>query len=671
MFKYYSLLILISMLFISCQKPMKSGIDKTMMDTSVKPTEDFYAYMNGTWLKEFEIPADKSNYGSFTKLADEAKINLRKIIEEAANTKNKPAGSSAQKVGDMYVSFMDSAKIEELGVSPLQEEFDKIAAIKDRDGLVKHVAYLASVGVAGPFIHFVGQDGKNSSQYIVNIYQTGIHLPDRDYYLKDDERNKGIRAKYLAHIEKMFNMAGIENGAAKARTILDIETKIAQGHWTRVENRNPVKTYNKLALADLDKMMPNFNWALYAKEAGFPGEDSLRVYQPTYLEAVDKVLGDVSLEDWKTFYTWNVLTNAAVYLSQNFVDENFDFFSKTLRGTEENRPRWKRAVSSVEGSLGEIVGKLYVERHFKPEAKKRMLHLVNNLKASLKERINGLEWMSAETKVKAQEKLSKFTTKIGYPDKWKDYSALEIKSDDLLGNLTRSSIVEYNRNMDKLGKPIDRTEWGITPQTVNAYYSPSKNEIVFPAAILQPPFFNMDADDAVNYGGIGAVIGHEITHGFDDSGRQYDGDGNLKDWWIKEDADKFIKRANVMVKQYNAYNPIDTMHVNGKFTLGENIADIGGLTVSYYAYQKSLNGKEAPVIDGFTGDQRFFLGWAQIWARKYRDEALRNRLLTDPHSPSQYRTNGITSDMVEFYNAFGVKEGDGMYRKEEDRVKIW
>ncbi|KAA3614753.1 MAG: peptidase M13 [Calditrichaeota bacterium] len=671
MFKYFSITVLLIAVLLSCQKQLKSGIDQTQMDKTVKPSEDFYAYMNGTWLKDFEIPADKSNYGSFTKLADEAKINLRKIIEEASNAKDKPAGSNTQKVGDMYLSFMDSAKIEELGVSPLNEELEKIAAINSKDDLVKHMAYLASIGVYGPFVHFIAQDGKNSSQYIVNIYQTGISLPDRDYYLKDTDRFIDIRAKFLTHMEKMFDMAGIENGAAKAKSILKIETMIAENHWTRVENRNPAKTYNKLAIADLDKKMSNFNWALYAQESGFGAEDSLCVFQPTYLQAANKIIGKVSLEDWKTYYTWNVLTDAAAYLSSNFVTENFDFFSRTLSGTEKDRPRWKRAVSSVEGTLGEIVGKLYVERHFKPEAKERMKQLVNNLRESLKIRIDGLEWMSAETKVKAQEKLSKFTPKIGYPDKWKDYSALEIKSDDLIGNLVRATIVEYNRDMDKLGKPIDRTEWGMTPQTVNAYYSPPKNEIVFPAAILQPPFFNMEADDAVNYGGIGAVIGHEIIHGFDDSGRQYNGDGNLIDWWTKEDGEEFKKRANVMIEQYNGYNPIDTMHVNGKLTLGENIADIGGLTVSYYAYKNSLNGKNSPVIDGMTGEQRFFLGWAQIWARKYRDEALRQRLMTDPHSPSQYRANGITSNMPEFYEAFDVKEGDAMYRSEDQRVKIW
>jgi len=671
MLKNFLIYALLIAFILSCQKQLKSGIDQSQMDKSVKPTEDFYAYMNGTWLKNFEIPADKSNYGSFTKLADEAKINLRKIIEEAAASKDKPAGSNSQKVGDMYASFMDSSKIEELGISPLQEEFAKIAKISSKDELSKYKGYLASIGVSGPFVHFVAQDGKNSSQYIVNIYQTGLSLPDRDYYLKDDDRMKDIRSKFISHMEKMFDMAGIENGTAKAKRILEIETMIAENHWTNVENRNPVKTYNKLAISDLDKMMSNFNWVLYAKESGFGSEDSIRIYQPTYLEELNNVIGSVSLEDWKTYYTWNILTDAAAYLSQNFVSENFNFFSTTLSGTEKDRPRWKRAVSSVEAALGEVVGKLYVERHFKPEAKERMQQLVKNLQGSLKERIDGLEWMSDETKVKAQEKLSKFTPKIGYPDKWKDYSALEIKGDDLIGNLIRATAVEYNRNMDKLGKPIDRTEWGMTPQTVNAYYSPAKNEVVFPAAILQPPFFNMEADDAVNYGGIGAVIGHEITHGFDDSGRQYNGDGNLVDWWTKEDGEEFVKRANVMVEQYNAYNPIDTMHVNGKLTLGENIADIGGLTVSYYAYKKSLNGKESPVIDGLTGEQRLFLGWAQVWARKYRDETLRQRLMTDPHSPSRYRANGITANMPEFYEAFGVKEGDAMYRSEEERVKIW
>lgn len=671
MLKYFGALFFILILVFSCQKQMKSGIDMSSMDTLVKPQDNFYTYMNGKWLKAFQIPADKDNYGIFTKLADDAEKNLRAIIEEAAAKQNKEKGSNEQKVGDMYTSFMDSSKIEELGVTPIQGELDEIQALSSKQDFVKHLVQLSKQGLDALFLPFIDQDGKKSTQYIVSVYQGGITLPDRDYYLKNTKRFIDIRTKYVSHIAKMFDMAGIEDGQAKAKMILDFETALAKAHWTRVENRDPVKTYNKFAITDLDNKMPDFDWHLYATEAGFGKEDSLIVYQPSYLFALDGLIKKTSLNDLKTILDWKVIHKASPYLSSNFVNERFDFYGHTLRGTEKNRPRWKRAVKSVEGALGEVVGKLYVERYFKPEAKERMKKLVENLKASMKNRIENVAWMSDTTKQKALEKLSKFGTKIGYPDVWKDYSALEIKADDLFGNIKRSGMWEYNREINKLGKPIDRTEWGMTPQTVNAYYNPSKNEIVFPAAILQPPFFNMDADDAVNYGGIGAVIGHEITHGFDDQGSQFNGEGNIKNWWTKEDRDEFEKRTKVMVDEYNSFNPIDTMHVNGKLTLGENIADLGGLTVAYYAYKKSLNGKDAPVIDGFTGDQRFFLGWAQVWARKYRDETLKRRLLTDPHSPSEYRTNGIVANMPEFYKAFNVTEQDSLYRPVDERVKIW
>jgi putative endopeptidase len=670
MFKY--LLILLSfVLILSCQKQMKSGINLSQMDTAVRPQDNFYQYMNGTWLKEFEIPADKSNYGMFNKLADEAEKNLQIIIEEAAAKKNKENGSNEQKVGDMYTSFMDSTKIEELGISPIEKDLQQIAAISDKQQIIKELVDLAKNNINIFFRTDIDQDGKKSTQYIMNIMQGGISLPDRDYYLKDTDRFKDIRSKYVKHVATMFSLAGMDKGDIKAKTILNFETALAQAHWTRVENRDPEKTYNKFALKDLDKKMPHFNWQMYASEAGFVNEDSLIVFQPSFLTALDGLLQKTSLEDIKTVITWNLLRSSAPYLSSDFVNQNFDFYGKTLAGIEINRPRWKRAVSSVEDALGEVVGKLYVERHFKPEAKERMKKLVDNIIVSMKTRIENLDWMSDVTKQKAIEKLSTFVPKIGYPDVWKDYSALEIKVDDLVGNMKRSALVEYNREMDKLGKPIDRKEWHMMPQTVNAYYNPSMNEVVFPAAILQPPFFNMEADDAVNYGAIGAVIGHEITHGFDDKGSQFDGEGNINNWWEKNDRDEFEKRADVMVKEYNDFNPIDTLHVNGKLTLGENIADLGGLTIAYYAYKNALAGKGAPVIDGFTGEQRFFLGWAQFWARKYRDETLRQRLLTDPHSPSEYRVNGIVVSMPEFYQAYNVMDKDGMYVAVDKRVKIW
>ncbi|MCB0282197.1 MAG: hypothetical protein KDF60_06430 [Calditrichaeota bacterium] len=671
MYKHIMISLISVALLFSCQKQMKSGIDQTQMDKTVKPQDDFYEYMNGTWLKTFEIPQDKSNYGSFTKLADDAEKNLLAIIKEAAQAENKEPGSNVQKVGDMYLSFMDSTRAEELGMEPIRADLEQIAALANKDDVVKHMAVLDKMSVGSVFGAFVRQDDKNTTKYIVNFYQGGLSLPDKSYYLSDNEKFTEIRGKYVEHVQKMFEMTGYKNAAEKAKTVMEMETAIAENHWSRVENRDRNKTYNKFALVDLDKNMGTFKLAVFADESGFGSVDSVRVYQPSYFTALGKLYDKYSVEDWKTFLEWNLITAAAPYLSNDFVNEDFQFYQKVLSGVEQNRPRWKRAVSSVEGVLGEVVGKLYVERHFKPEAKERMVTLVSNLRQSFRERINTLEWMSAETKEKALAKLEKFNAKIGYPDKWKDYSALEIKADDLLGNLRRSALVEHHRQLDKLGKPIDREEWFMTPQTVNAYYSSSMNEVVFPAAILQPPFFNMDADDAVNYGGIGAVIGHELTHGFDDQGRKSDGDGNLNDWWTDEDAKKFEERAQVMIDQYFGYNPIDTMHVNGKLTLGENIADLGGLTISYYAYKNALAGKEAPVIDGYSGDQRFFLGWAQIWARKYRDDALRQRLQTDPHSPSEYRTNGIVSNMPEFYTAFNVSESDPMYRAEDIRVKIW
>jgi predicted metalloendopeptidase len=666
------MIFMLTIAFVSCQQePMDSGVEMSMMDTSVRPQDDFYGYMNGTWLKTFEIPADKSNYGAFTKLSDDAEKNLRAIIEEASSTPDREHGSDIQKVGDMYGSFMDSTRADELGITPIQEDLAALQAVQSKEELITMAASLEKVGVPNTFILFIDQDAKNSTQYIVNFYQGGLSLPDRDYYLLDNDKLRDVRSKYLDHIEKMFDLAAIEGGAAKAKRIMKMEQRIAKHHWTRVENRDRNKTYNKFALADLDAQMPAYNLQAFATESGFGSVESLRVYQPSYLKALNDIYASVSLDDWKTYYTWKALTRWAPYLSSDLVEEDFDFYRRTLRGVEENRPRWKRGVGAVQGTLGEVLGRVYVERHFKPEAKERMVTLVKNLREAFQERIQTLEWMSDATKEKALAKLSRFNAKIGYPDKWKDYSKLEIKADDLVGNMKRSHIVEHERELGKLGKPIDREEWFMTPQRVNAYYSPNMNEVVFPAAILQPPFFNMEADDAVNYGAIGAVIGHELTHGFDDQGRKSDGDGNLNDWWTEDDATQFESRADVMVEQYNQYNPIDTFHVNGRLTLGENIADLGGLTITYYAYQKSLEGEEAPVIDGFTGDQRFFLGWAQVWARKYRDETLRERLLTDPHSPSRYRVLGIVSNMPEFYAAFDVKETDPMYRDESIRVKVW
>jgi predicted metalloendopeptidase len=647
-----------------------SGIDRSTMDTSVRPQDDFYAYVNGTWLKSFEIPADKSAYNAFTRVYDKAEQDLRVIIEGAGASTGAVKGSDLQKVGDMYRSFMDSARVEQLGVTPVRKELDAIGASKDKKALARVAGGLVPAGVNGPFLFFVEQDEKNSLQYIVAFYQSGLTLPDRDYYLKDVPRFTEIRGKLRTHAEKMFALAGYGNPAARAEHVIAIENDLAKAQWSQVESRDRIKTYNKMSAAAFRALAPSFDMTAFSAAAGLSA-DSVRIYQPSYYRELDGIWKKHPLEAWKSYYQWRLLKDAAPYLSSPFAAENFDFSGRTLRGAQENRPRWKRGVSAVETALGEPLGRMYVEKHFSPAAKERMVRLVENLKVAFRERIDGLEWMSTATKAKAQEKLSRFTAKIGYPDRWRDYSALEIRPDDLTGNLRRSREMEHRRELAKLGKPIDRSEWFMTPQTVNAYYNPSMNEIVFPAAILQPPFFSMEADDAVNYGGIGAVIGHEITHGFDDEGRRSDGDGNLVEWWTPKDGEEFERRAKVMVEQYNGFSPIDTMKVNGELTLGENIADLGGLTVAYHAYLRSLAGKPAPEVDGFKGEQRVFFGWAQVWCGKYRDDALRMQLVSDPHSPGRYRVNGVVANMPEFYRAFSVGTGDKLFRPDAERVRIW
>ena len=664
---------ILTLLFtVSCTNKVElSGIDKSTFDTSVRPQDDLFQYVNGTWLDETEIPADKSSYGSFHILYDENQIRLREIIEEAAKLENKTSGSDVQKVGDFYASFMDSAKIEELGLQPLEAELERIENVQSWDGLAELFAHHRIIGVQRPFTYWVDQDDKNSEEYVLFFNQSGLGLPDRDYYFTEGEKFEDIRTKYVDYLTKILELADNNNASDIANKIMEMEIDLAENHWTRVENRDSEKTYNKFAVNKLAGLAPKFNWLLFFDNAGLAKAENVIVRQPSYLASFSNIFSKYSLEEWKNYSKAKLISANATRLSTDFVDVSFDFYGKTLRGTEVNRPRWKRAVVAVDGSLGEILGKVYVEKYFKPEAKERMVKLVNNLKLSMADRINKLEWMSADTKVEALAKLNKFNAKIGYPNKWKDYSKLVVKPDELVLNTMRSAEVEYRRNMNKLGKPIDREEWGMTPQTINAYYSPSMNEVVFPAAILQPPFFNMKADDAVNYGGIGAVIGHEITHGFDDQGRKYDGNGNMRDWWTEDDVKRFDKRAQVVIDQYNQFVPIDTLHINGELTLGENIADIGGLTVSYNAYQLSLNGDEAPILNGFTGNQRVFIGWAQGWRFKARDEYLRNQVLTDPHSYPKYRVIGVMNNMPEFYAAFDVKEGDEHYLPEDERVNIW
>ncbi|HET9680243.1 MAG TPA: M13-type metalloendopeptidase, partial [Gammaproteobacteria bacterium] len=537
--------------------------------------------------------------------------------------------------------------------------------------LVKVMAHLSRIGVGNPFGGYVGADAKNSDQYILYLYQSGLGLPDRDYYLSDAKKFQELRAAYQAHIEKMFRLAGWENPAQAAENIVALETRFAKNHWTRVESRNATKTYNKYSLQELEKLAPAFDWETYFAELGAPQLGQVVVSQPSYFDAFGKAWQDVPLETWKTWYKWNLLNNYASYLSEDFVKADFAFYGTTLSGVPELRPRWKRGVSLVENSLGMAVGKIYVDKYFPPEAKARMEDLVANLIKAYRISIKELDWMSEETKQKALVKLSKFTPKIGYPKNWRSYEDLTIKADDLVGNVMRSNAFATDYQLDKLGGPVDPTEWHMTPQTVNAYYNPVMNEIVFPAAILQPPFFNLEAAPAVNYGGIGAVIGHEIGHGFDDQGSKYDGEGNLNNWWTDADRAQFEKRAQKLIEQYNQYCPLENYCVNGALTIGENIGDLGGLSIAYEAWKLSRNGEPAPVIDGLTGKQRFFMGWAQVWARKYRKEELINRLKTDPHAPSEFRANGVVSNMPAFYKAFNVQPGDGMYIPPEERVKIW
>ena len=656
---------------------LTSGIDKANFDTTIRPQDDLYRAVDGNWLAKTEIPADKSNYGSFTKLDDDAEAQLRIVIEELAAKKDRAAGSEEQKIGDLYADFMDEAAVEQLGSKPIAANLAAIDAMKTKAELPAVMGQLARIGLAVPVYPYVHQDAGDATQYIGDFTQAGLGLPDRDYYLLPDAKFKSIRDAYVKHIEALLKLAEVADAGKAAKDIMALETRLATGQWDKVKNRNPVATYNKMAVADLPKLTKDFDWTAYLKAVGFDVIPAVVVSQPSYVTAFGREMKTSGLETWKLYLKWQVINNTAPALSKAFVDEGFAFKGKMLNGIQENRPRWKRGVSAVIGegpvnvSLGEAVGKIYAEKNFPPEAKARMVTLVGNLMKAYEGSINALTWMSAETKKKAQEKLGKITVKIGYPDKWRDYSKLEIKRGDLIGNLNRAAAFDYQREVDKLGKPIDRTEWGMTPETVNAYYNPQKNEIVFPAAILQPPFFDKNAEDAVNYGGIGAVIGHEISHGFDDEGSQFDGDGNLKSWWTKDDRKKFDALTGALAKQYDAYEPVKGYHLNGKFTLGENIADLGGLTIAAKAYQLALGGKPAPELDGFSGEQRLFMGWAQVWRRKYREENLINRVKTDPHSPSEFRANGTPLNVPSFYAAFGIKPTDKMYKPEDQRITIW
>ncbi len=645
------------------------GIDTTAMNEAVKPGDDFFRYVNGTWMDTFEIPADRTNYGSFTVLAERSEKQVRAIIEEAAANSGAP-GSSEQKIGDLFASYMDTETIEANGITPIQGDLDKISAASSHMD-VAALMMSPDMQAGAVFGGGVNIDSKQPDQYALYMGHAGLGLPDRDYYLKDDQRFKDIRVAYVKFIANMFDLAGIEGAGEKADAIMALETKLAEVHWERKDRRNRDLTYNKMTLDELESFAPGFPWHHAAEAGGLGDVSSLVVREKSAFPKIANIFSETSIADWQAFLTFKTLSNFAGQLPKAFDDENFAFYGTTLRGQPQQRDRWKRGVSMVSGTLGEAIGQVYVKKHFPPESKTKMVALVENLRTALGQHIDNLEWMSEGTKVEAHAKLAAFTPKIGYPDVWKDYSSMQIKRDDLVGNVRAGNLWAYNDNISKLGGPIDKTEWFMSPQTVNAYYSPTRNEIVFPAAILQAPFFDPNADDAVNYGGIGAVIGHEMGHGFDDQGRKSDGTGMLRDWWTEEDAKAFDARAAKLGAQYDQFEPIEGHHVKGDLTMGENIGDLGGINFAYTAYKLSLKGKDAPMIDGYSGDQRLFLSWGQIWRRKMRDEALINRLTTDPHSPGQYRANGIVRNIDAWYAAFDVSEDDAMYLSPEERVKIW
>lgn len=648
-----------------------SGIKLDYIDKSERPQDDFFDYVNGEYLKNTEIPPDRTSVGSFYDLREKAREDLKAIIDEVASAKHLKPGSDKQRVADLYRSFMDTARLNALGVKVLQPELARIDAIEDGKALSAYFAHAQALGMNTPFHLYIDIDAKDSSRYAPHLWQGGLGLPDRDYYFKDDERHKTLRKQYIAHIERMLILAGFDDAGSSARRIMALETRLAEHHWSNVANRDSVKTYNKFDTPELDSLSATIDWTGYLGALGIPNTPDLIVNQPDYIKALGGIIAASDMADWRLFLKWKLINAEAAYLDSEMDAQNFAFYGKTLNGQQVQKERWKRATDLVDGSLGELLGKIYVERHFSPQAKQRMLELVENLRGAYAQSIDELDWMGDKTKQQAKLKLARFTPKIGYPDQWEDYSALVIKADDLIGNMHRVHRFGMQKELDKLGGPIRTWEWHMYPQTVNAYYSRQRNEIVFPAAILQPPFFNMAADDAVNYGGIGAVIGHEMGHGFDDQGAKYDQNGILRNWWTEQDKKNFEARGRKLVAQYNNFKVFDDLHVNGELTLGENIGDLSGLSIAYKAYKLSLNGKEAPVIDGLTGDQRFFMGFAQIWRMKYKEEALRNRVATDPHAPAKFRANGPLSNFDPFYSSFQVKAGDAMYRAPEERVKIW
>ena len=668
-----ALLVSASLASAQIRPPQVPGIDADGMDVTVRPQDDFFRYVNGRWLDTTPIPADQSAYGAFATLRDRSQEAVREIIEAEAK-KQPPPGSNGQKIADLYRSYMDEARIESLGVTPLKGELARIAGIESKQDLPAAFAHASSISVRVPFAVTVGVDQRNSEAYTVQIAQSGLGMPDRDYYLRTDEKFAATRKAYMTYIARVFALANQSDPEGAAARILDLEAKLARLHWDRARTRDRNATYNKMSVSSMGAATPHFDWQAYLAAVPAGAKDKVAdviVRQPDYVKAVDAVLAETPLATWKEYLAFGLLNEYADALSAPFADSQFEFQGRVIGGRQAQPARWKRGVIEVEQTLGEPVGRLYIEKHFKPEAKARMDALIRNLLAAFKVGIDELEWMSPQTKQEAQAKLAKYRLKIAYPDQWRDYSAFDVRAGDHVGNLIRFRQFQADDAWGRLGKPVERWRWNFTPQTVNASYSPVNNEITFPAGILQPPFFNMEADDAINYGAIGAVIGHEISHGFDDQGRKSDGDGNLRDWWTAEDARKFDERAAKLGAQFESYSPLPGMKINGRLTMGENIGDLSGVAVAYRAYRISLNGQDAPVIGGLSGDQRFFIGFAQIWRYKAREEALRNQLLTDPHSPGIYRAFVPLTNIDAFYAAFNVRPGDRLYRAPEDRVKIW
>jgi predicted metalloendopeptidase len=669
--------------------PLKSGIDLIGMDTSVRPQDDFFAYANGQWLDTTEIPADKSSWGSFNILHEKSLNQLKVIIEESsvslgessstdnvedhasAETETEKNEAATAKIGAFYRAWLNEEELERRQLSPIARELDFVTQAQSHQDIITLFAAYNAIGVDSPLNFWVGQDDKDSTRYTVFLTQSGLGLPDRDYYFDDSERGREILSKYQNFIVEILRLADLPEPEQSAREIIALETRLAEHHWTKVDNRDSEKTYNPHSREQMQALLSQYNFDAFASGVGVGDETQYIVRQPSYLEALNTLIADIDLKSWQNYLRFNILVSYAPYLNKPFEQAHFDFYNKTLSGQPQQQARWKLAISSINSNMGELLGQLYVAKHFPPQAKARMLELVDNLIAAYRTSISELEWMSPETRQKALAKLSLFTPKIGYPDKWKDYSSLVIAEDDLVGNIKRARSFNHYLQTDKLGKPVDRSEWFMAPQRVNAYYNPGMNEIVFPAAILQAPFFDLEADDAVNYGGIGGVIGHEIGHGFDDQGSKYTGEGNLESWWTEQDRTSFEQRTGQLVEQYAAYEALPDLFINGELTLGENIGDLGGLSIALNAYQLSNKGKPAPELDGFSGEQRVLLGWAQAWRVKRRDELAERLIKTDPHSPPKYRVNGVLPNIDAYYPAFDVKAGDLLYLPPEQRVKIW